>query len=322
MRVAWWQAANDDTDLDLARALRASMSTSGAGAGGGAAPHGVSAEEASLQAAMEASLRAQHAPPPQAQRGPPMVGQAQSASMESLADLDPADVFRHCMSGSVEEVRRFLQQGGHADTVYKSAYGWDVGPDWLFTKPNDGTTVLNYVATWTDVIGPPAAQLVDLLIEHGADPRRDDGLDMWFTPLHNAVANGATDVATRLLARRPDLVDIPTGDGRRPLHVLALCDDAADRMTTLGLLLRHNAPLEHAEPFQGDTALHVYAREGHMDLAATLLAVGAPRTAKNEAGRTPFEEAEHELAGLDTQAEAASGTRRARLQQTMEAFLS
>ena len=27
------------------------------------------------------------------------------------------------------------------------------GPDWGFTKPTDGITVLNYVATWTDVIG-------------------------------------------------------------------------------------------------------------------------------------------------------------------------
>ena len=93
------------------------------------------------------------------------------------------------MSGSVGAVRKWLQQGGHADTVYQaraddisaiylgdlnrrfisalyisaiylgylsrqSAYGWDVGPDWLFTRPNDGATVLNYVATWTDVIGP------------------------------------------------------------------------------------------------------------------------------------------------------------------------
>ena len=54
----------------------------------------------------------------------------------------------------------FLEMGGHADTVYKSAYGWDVGPDFLFTKPNDGTTVLNYVATWSDVIGEAAVELV------------------------------------------------------------------------------------------------------------------------------------------------------------------
>lgn len=29
----------------------------------------------------------------------------------------------------------------------------------LFTKPTDGITVLNYVATWTDVIGEPSAEL-------------------------------------------------------------------------------------------------------------------------------------------------------------------
>ena len=32
-------------------------------------------------------------------------------------------------------MQRFLELGGHADTVYKEDYGWDVGPDWLFTKP-------------------------------------------------------------------------------------------------------------------------------------------------------------------------------------------
>ena len=80
---------------------------------------------------------------------PPNVGRGASASSNANAEsLDAADVFRHCMSGSVHAVKRFLELGGHADTVYKSAYGWDVGPDYLFTKPNDGTTVLNYVATW------------------------------------------------------------------------------------------------------------------------------------------------------------------------------
>ena len=76
-----------------------------------------------------------------------------------FAALDAADIFRHCMSGAVGEVRNILTQGGYADTVYKNAYLWDVGPDWQFTRPADGTTVLNYVATWTDVI-EPAADLV------------------------------------------------------------------------------------------------------------------------------------------------------------------
>lgn len=87
----------------------------------------------------------------------------------------------------MEEVARFLQRGGHADTVYKAAYGWEVGPDWLFTKPNEGATVLNYVATWTDVIGDASVGITQLLLKHGADLRRDDGLDQWFTPVRRAL---------------------------------------------------------------------------------------------------------------------------------------
>ena len=59
------------------------------------------------------------------------------------------------------QVRKFLRHGGHVDTVYKSAYGWDVGADYAHTRPSDGATPLNYVATWTDVIGlTDAAALV------------------------------------------------------------------------------------------------------------------------------------------------------------------
>ena len=223
--------------------------------------------------------------------------------------LDAADVFRHCMSGAVDEVRRFLEQGGYADTVYKSAYGWDVGVDWLFTKPNDGTTVLNYVATWTDVIGEKAAELVSLLLRHGADMHRDDGLDQWFTPLHNAVANGARDVIEVLLSSKPEAVNLTTGDGRAPLHVLALCDAATDRMASLALLLQHRADLNFSEPFEGNTPLHVMAKEGHHEVVVHLLEAGANANATNDAGRTALQEAQHELAILEQQAEPNTVTR-------------
>ena len=36
-----------------------------------------------------------------------------------------------------------------------------------------------------------------------------------------------------MLRAQPAAVDITTGDGRTPLLVLALCEDAADRMATL-----------------------------------------------------------------------------------------
>jgi len=147
-------------------------------------------------------------------------------------------VFIACMSGDVDEVRAYLEQGGHVDATYKELYGWDVGPEWRFTQPSQDVTLLNYVATWTDVIGAPAPELVQLLLEHGADPRRDDGLEKWYLPLHNAVANGAHDVVRILLHMHPDLVNETTGDGESSLHLLRLCDDAQDRMITLELLIK------------------------------------------------------------------------------------
>lgn len=272
------------------------------------------AEAASLEAAIAASMASAAAETPQARAAsaaaPPLV-LSQRSSSDVL--LDASDVFRHCMSGAVGEVRRFLKHGGHVDTVYKSAYGWDVGPEWLFTKPNEGATPLNYVATWTDVIGAPAAELVALLLEHGADLQRDDGLDQWFTPMHNAVANGAHEVVKVMLRMKPSAIHLTTGDGRTPLHVLALCDDATDRMATLELLLRNSADVVFAEPFEGNTPLHVFAREGFAEMVERLLGAGVPTTISNEAGRTPRQEAEHVLSQLETQAEPLA-TRRERIE--------
>mmetsp|Transcript_36062 Transcript_36062/g.84222 ORF Transcript_36062/g.84222 Transcript_36062/m.84222 type:complete len:635 (+) Transcript_36062:226-2130(+) len=231
---------------------------------------------------------------------------------------DAADVFRYCLSGRVEEVRRFLELGGHADTVYKSAYGWDVGAAYSDTKPTDGATVLNYVATWTDVIGPPAAPIAALLVEAGADPRRDDGLEQWFTPLHNAVANGAREVAEVILKKHPEAVDLTTGEGQTPLFVLHLCDDAEEQMATLGLLIRYRANLAFAEPFFGNTALHIFAQKGFPAMVGRLLEHGAPSSAKNEAGRTALEEAQHELCMAELQNDSNTAARRAKLRETIE----
>jgi len=211
-----------------------------------------------------------------------------------------------------------LELGGHADTVYKSAYGWDVGPDWLFTKPSDGTTVLNYVATWTDVIGPPAAELVRMLLQAGADPRRDDGLEQWFTPMHNAVANGARDVVEVILQMHPEAVNYTTGDGRTPVFMLALCDDGVDRMATLNVLLKFNAKLDFAEPFEGNTAMHTLARAGFSEVVARLLEVGASAAIANEAGLTPLQEARKVLETLEQEGESNTAVRRARLQETIQ----
>ena len=64
-----------------------------------------------------------------------------------------------------------------------------------------------------------------------------------------------------MLRAQPAAVDITTGDGRTPLLVLALCEDATDRMATLEVPPRaqatprpnphpntHPDPLPHPRP--------------------------------------------------------------------------
>jgi len=283
-------------------------------------------EEALAAASLHEASQQQQQPQqqPQQRQQPEQLGP--SASFEDApGQLDAAVVFRHCMSGSIHELERFLSLGGHADTVYKSDYGWDVGPDWTFTKPNDGTTVLNYVATWSDVIGETAPQLAMLLLQNGADLERDDAQDLWFTPLHNAVANGASELVAVMLDFQPKAINLTTGDGRQPLHVLALCDDPDDRLATLDVLLstrRHGeetfAPdLSFAEPFCGNTALHVFAKEGYVEVVVQLLEQGSAASISsiaNWAGRTALEEARAELEQLDAQ----SAVRRSRLEIAIE----
>jgi len=248
------------------------------------------------------------------------------ARVSSVDDgaLDAADVFRHCMSGNVQQVQRFLELGGHADTVYKSAYGWDVGPDVAFTKPSDGTTVLNYVATWSDIIGESNADapvaIAKLLLTHNADLQRDDAQDLWFTPVHNATANGAHALVRAMLEHMAEAVNLTTGDGRAPLHVLALCDDSEDRLRTLEVLLQRRAGVElqlnFQEPFCGNTPLHVAAKEGHSEVVGRLLEAGASIALTNEAGRTPLEEAKEELRTLNADAQP-NVTRLSKLNETV-----
>ena len=136
-----WQASRDDSEL--AAAMAASLQDQG-----GSHAAGAGASSAAMHPARERAAAASSA--------------ADAAGSE--ATLDASDVFRHCLSGAVAEVRKFLRHGGHVDTVYKSAYGWDVGADYAHARPSDGATPLNYVATWTDVIGlTDSAALVALL---------------------------------------------------------------------------------------------------------------------------------------------------------------
>ena len=162
---------------------------------------------------------------------------------------------------------------------------------------------------------------------------------MWFTPLHNAVANGAHELAAVMLDSNPAAIHFTTGDGRQPLHVLCLCDDATDRLATLEVLLQRRAPsattprgggggpvlpdLTFAEPFFGNTALHVAAKEGHAEIAIRLLeqpqaADESLASKPNDAGRNALEEVKFELERLEREGQPATAMRRAKLSDTIE----
>lgn len=191
-------------------------------------------------------------------------------------------------------------------------------------------TVLNYVCYWSDVIEASAPRIGQLLLQGGADLERDDAQELWFTPIHNAVANGASELVDIMLEHRPQAINLTTGDGRRPLHVLALCENEEHRMQTLEVLLRGRrdpdsgervtADLSMAEPFYGNSPLHAHAKKGFIDVAVRLLEAGAPAHAKNDAGRTPLEELTFDLDKLERENEQESVLERSRMAETKQAM--
>ena len=87
---------------------------------------------------------------------------------------------------------------------------------------------------WVSLIAPGCRSLP--LIGYDC-LERDDGQERWFTPLHNAVANGASQLVDVLLSFKPSAIALTTGEGQSPLHVAALCQDTELRRQTVEVLL-------------------------------------------------------------------------------------
>ena len=289
----------------------------------------MSAREYEEQLAAAAALLPQ---PPVAVSRPAAESSWTASGAAHVADetFDAGEIFQFCMAGKVGAVRRFLDRGGYADTVYKNDYGWKVGPEYMHTKPTDGMTILNYVCYFADEIDDAAPEIGRLLLEAGASLERDDCQDMWFTPLHNAVANGASRLVDVILTFKPSAIHLTTGDGRQPLHVAALCQDPELRRQTVEVLMRPRRDpqsditvrpnLAFTEPFLGNTALHVHAKQGFTETVVSLLEGGAPATKRNDAGRSALEEIAFELSQLERKNDPAMWREREQLQQTYVAM--
>lgn len=178
------------------------------------------------------------------------------------------------------------------------------GADWRLTPRNGAATL---------VVAAEAAspQLVRLLLDHGAHPDARDAAG--FLPIHVAARAGRADVvrlllargarldvlaavyldryedAQRLLEEHPMLARFRFGNGSTLLHRVAEHGDAAARYVPL--LIRHGAQL-NATVWPGLTALHIAARDGHLEVVRALLAGGGDPGAKTPDGDTPLTLAE------------------------------
>jgi ankyrin repeat protein len=116
------------------------------------------------------------------------------------------------------------------------------------------------------------ARVVDL-IAAGEDV---NGLDLFGTPLHWAVAKGRLAIAVILIDRGADLEALGEPEEARPLHTAALNGQAE----MAAFLLSRGAKVD-ARDAAGRTALMIAAGFAHPDVARTLLASGADPNAED-----------------------------------------
>jgi len=126
--------------------------------------------------------------------------------------------------------------------------------------------------------------IVNLLLEHGADPLLTD--DQGFNLLHSATLDG--NVYQLVLLLHQDIpVDIPDPQSHTPLMWAAY----KGYPSCVDLFLRWGANV-YATDDQGFTALHWALVKGSQGSIQKLLEYGADRFAKNNDGKTPAVTAE------------------------------
>lgn len=167
-------------------------------------------------------------------------------------------------------------------------------------EPEREMTPLCYVVTWCDVLGEKAVErVVRRLLILRADPELDDGHPtVRFPPTASAVANGSVMIVQTLLHSGAS-PDTRTSDGRALIHLLCLAASEKHRKALLEALVNAGADVNAAVPSTGDTALHLAAREGLIDVVLGLVEFEANTLQTNSSGLRPAEAALLELQGLD-----------------------
>ena len=104
--------------------------------------------------------------------------------------------------------------------------------------------------------------------------------------IHQYAKNGDVNGVAMELAKYPDELNQPEGDGQTPLHLAA----ENCHSNVVALLLTTGAKI-NIQASDNETPLHLAAQEGCVDVVKLLLAKGADANAKDKQGRTPMDRA-------------------------------
>ena len=156
----------------------------------------------------------------------------------------------------------------------------DCGTNIQFQAKN-GQTALHLAAKKAKV------EALGILIDNGAYLETPDDLGM--TPLHMAAKYGSRDIAHELMSncKNPkELLDQYTNEGFNPYHIAALEGNSH----VIEKLAEYDSDLINhpTQNNEGKTALHLALHKGYLQIASTLIQVGADPTIKDAYSQSPL----------------------------------
>ena len=110
------------------------------------------------------------------------------------------------------------------------------------------------------------------------------------TPLMAAAYNGCADVARMLVAAGADVNAKTTSGFQTGATALSLGSTTRGNAETIKVLLAAGADVS-ARDAEGEIALGLAARYGHLEIVEALVAAGADLNTKGQIGQTPLQEA-------------------------------
>jgi ankyrin repeat protein len=159
--------------------------------------------------------------------------------------------------------------------ILDSAAGAQV--DWNATDSSGRTPLHLACSPMRNYVG-----IADFLLEHGADPNLLD--ETGCSPLHDAAAEGMTDLVKVLLRNTRTDPRLPGNSSRTALHKAAY----RGQFEVVNLLLSRSPETVDPRDANGLTPLHDASRQNKYKVAERLILAGADVDARTRTGATPL----------------------------------